>query len=221
MIPSAHAERALDRLGDLHAFFNVVDGALASVAPKQRLEGTGASSGGRLRPSTAAARTAGELRTLSELALVRIVSVIEIFVLDLGRHELEGRLAQTTVPTDLSALVEHLRDFRWEAATGSGSWLKPLRLWDEALGIRASQEFQDWAELEFLRVTRNIVVHGLGQTADDKWFSTARSLRRVTALGIAEAKAEGRIPVDRSDVDHGMRVARKFVRWLDDQRRVL
>lgn len=194
---------------------------LASTAPKRRLEGPAESAGERMAPGTAVARTNGELRTLSELALVRIVSVLENFVLDLGRHELEGRLARATVPADLSTLVEHLRDFRWDAVTGSGSWVKPLKLWDEALGISATRNFEDWAALEFVRTTRNIIVHGLGHTTDDKWFSTARSLRRVTAIGIAEAKAEGRIPVDRSDVDHGMRVARKFVRWLDDQRKVL
>ena len=221
MIPSEHAERALDRLGDLHAFFRTANGALASSPTPTRLGGPDQPPGGRLAAGTATTRTAGELRTLAELALVRIVSIIENFVLDLGRHELEGRLARATVPADLSALVEHLRDFRWDAATGSGSWVKPLKLWDEGLGVRPARDFHDWRALEFVRVTRNIIVHGLGETTDDKWFSTARSLRRVTALGIAEAKAEGRIPVDRSDVDHGMRVARNFVRWLDGQREVV
>jgi hypothetical protein len=73
---------------------------------------------------------------------------------------------------------------------------------------------------KFVRTTRNIVVHGLG-AADEKWFATAKALRRVSALGVAQARAEKRIPVDRLDVEHGVRVARTFVSWLDDQRTVL
>lgn len=95
-----------------------------------------------------------------------------------------------------------------------------MKLWDDALGVDAAHTFGDWHALEFVRTTRNIVVHGLG-AADEKWFGAARSLGRLDALGIAQAKAEGRIPVYRNDVELGVRVARAFVLWLDEQRSTL
>jgi hypothetical protein len=220
VIASEHAETALERLGDLSAFYRHAEVALSLSSHQHRLIATRPSRLGRLGVAPTHGARAEEQRTLCELTLVRIVSVIENFVLDLGELEVNGRLASADLPPALTHLVNHLRDFRWKAVTGSGSWVKPLRLWDDALGVAAATDFPQWQNLEFVRLTRNLIVHGLG-ALDDRWVGTARALKRVSALGIAEAKAAGRIPVDATDVQQGMSVAREFVLWLDARRTIV
>lgn len=219
MIPSEHAEVALSRLGDVQTFFYRTARSLTHDATSRRLGPLRISGVGRLVSTAPDAIRAEERRTLCELTLVRIVSVVEAFVIELGEHELDGRLALATIPPDLAPLVKHLRDARWSSATGTGSWIRPLGFWNEALGVNAKQDFADWQALEFVRRTRNIIVHGLG-AGDENWFGRARALRRLNAVGIAEAKAAGRIPVESTDVTAAVDTSRSFVLWLDRQRRI-
>ena len=220
MIPSEEGEDALKRLGDLKTFFEHAYISLAPVPTSSRLFPHQTFQRGRLSPTPTTHIAAEERRTLCELALVRVVSIIENFVLELGRHELDARLATATVPATLQSLVDHLREFRWDAVTGSGSWAKPLKLWDDALGVEAATGFEHWQGLEFVRRTRNIIVHRLG-SADKKWLGAAQSLKLLNVPGNVQADADGRIPIARSHVEHGVGVAREFVSWLDGQRQMV
>ena len=220
MIPSEEGEDALKRLGDLKTFLEHAYSSLATAPTGSRLGPDETLQPGRLSPSPTTYVADEERRTLCELALVRVVSIIENFVLELGRHEIEGRLATATVPAAFKPLVDHLREFRWEAVTGSGSWVKPLKLWDDALGVKAATAFGHWQGLEFVRTTRNVIVHRLG-SADKKWFDTAQSLKLLSVQKGTVAGAGGRIPVARRHVDYGVDVAREFVFWLDSQRQIV
>lgn len=215
VIVSIHAERALLRLGELQAF--VVQVPQEEDRAGARLISATPDAGGRLSASSGAASLSSQ-RTLSEMSLVRITSVVDAYVTDLTRHEVNGRIAATASD---DPLLTHLTNEQLDRSLGKGSWLAPLALWKEGMGVKAPSEFAQWSALDFLRITRNHIVHGFGDLPDDAWVTKARSLGRVTIEEAAQISHVAQIPVSLADVRQAAALSREFILWLDARRSIV
>jgi hypothetical protein len=191
-------ETAIRRLGALSAFYT--EGRRAFRA-----------GGGPISRLGAGGPTA-RLRTLQEATLVRCVTVIEAYALDLGAAQVEGRLAWITlnaqVPAEAEAMVNHLRRHRLDRMR---EWNQVEELWADALGVSLTQ-FADHQEVDLLRTTRHAIVHGAGH------FTPAyrkKAQQKLRALNIDPQRASGAIPLDHADIEAALGLGRRFTLWLD------
>jgi hypothetical protein len=108
MLASADAETAIRRLGALIGFYRRSRRTfLDEASPRLRTPG------GRGSP--------GQLRTLYEATIVRAVSIVEAFVLDLGDVRVRQRLlsldASPSVSPESRAMVTYLLNEKWTTLT--------------------------------------------------------------------------------------------------------
>jgi hypothetical protein len=193
------AEAAIRRLNALSGFYRV---SKRSV---------GIRGFARLRRASGAT-VAGQLRTLYEVTLVRCVSVIEAFALDLGeagvREKLRSALDADEVADGTKDLIRYLLDEKWSTFE-SGSWPRLVAFWENGLEVAMPQDFPHWQELGLLRETREYT---------PKYRRVARS--RLRALGIDPDQATGLIPLAETDVERSIALARNFVLWVDQELRL-
>src|SRR5207248_6758487 len=99
---SGHAEVAIRRLGALDGFYRDVRTGLTDARPR-RPRRLGAPSARRqpMMKRTRSKRTRiGQVRTLREVTLVRCVSIVEAYAMDLGEDELYRRLDRSSIQKD-------------------------------------------------------------------------------------------------------------------------
>lgn len=202
---------ALRRLNALGAFY--------VAAGKRRTEPAGTRLR-PLRPGRTGARLKGipvrvsvDSRTLGEVTLVRAVSIVEAFVMDFGEDILLGRLAGAAADDDLRFLVDYLFREKWNEVAGKGNWESALEVWKDGIGFNP-KTFSGWEELNLLRTTRHSIVHRLGEMTE-KYRRNRLAKERLEAMGLSPAKASGLIPLGEEDVQQGLELSRRFVRWLD------
>jgi hypothetical protein len=188
---SSQAELALRRLGGLQAFH---------VRVARHLNG------GDPTPGSDIDRTG--LRTLREAVLVRCMSVLEAYVLDLGREVIECRLREQASAPRTRALADYLVSERWARAR---SWSSYEQIWRDGIGLALS-DFQQWEQVQITRGARNAIVHQFGEY-NNEYRRVAR--KKLEGLGIDPDRASGRIPLDEEDVRDGLGAARAFVVWAD------
>ena len=154
-------------------------------------------------------------RTLAEVTLVRAVSILEAFVIDLGEEILLTRLASAEQVPGLKPLTDYLFKARWEKVSGQGGWHQIVEIWDGGLAVNP-KTFSRWDEIDVLRTARHAVVHKLGEFTRE-YRKKEIVKKRLKALGIDPSDATGLIPLDRQDVEAGIALCREFVQWLDNQ----
>jgi hypothetical protein len=152
-------------------------------------------------------------RTLGEVTLVRAVTILEAFVMDFGEDVLLFRLADANAVPQLRPLVDYLFHEKWDQISGKGSWERALATWKDGIGVNP-KEFADWPEVDLLRTTRHSIVHRLGEMTE-KYLKNQLATERLKALGIDPKTASGLIPLREEDVQNGLELCRRFVRWLD------
>lgn len=152
-------------------------------------------------------------RTLNEVTLVRAVSILEAFVIDLGEEEILSRLAAADKLPSLKSLTDYLFHAHWDRISGIGGWAQAVEVWKEGLGLNP-KEFERWEEVDLLRTTRHSIVHRLGEITS-KYRKSNLVRKRLKALGIDADQVTGLIPLDQQDVYSGIELCHEFVRWLD------
>jgi len=133
--------------------------------------------------------------------------------MDFGEDVLHFRLADLTAVPDLQPLVDFLFHEKWDRIPSKGNWEEALEVWKYGIGVNP-KEFTEWQQLDLLRTTRHSIVHRLGEMTE-KYKKNRLAKERLEAMGISPAKASGLIPLGDKDVQEGLELSRRFVRWLD------
>ncbi len=208
------ADQALRRLNALDGFFRNV---ITQRAPARRTRMAGAvlsrSSSGRSRMSLGGGYS--DERTLIEVSLVRVVTVLEAFVMDLGTEVVSERLLESSESSDLHHLASYLVDGSWGKISEKGGWDAAIGFWKEGLGTNLAK-FDFWSQVRDLRTTRHAIVHRLGDITEN-YRSSETARRRFEALGLSPKQATGLIPLTKDDVPRAVELSRKFIRWADEK----
>jgi hypothetical protein len=132
------ADLALRRLNALEGFFKSALRDEAVPARGRTNAGKGHRRKGRARIPAGLGEGHAPRRTLIEVSMVRVVSVLEAFVMDLGTEIVSERLLETDGSPELRRLANFLANTRWGEINKKGAWEAALEFWKDGIGTPSS-----------------------------------------------------------------------------------